>query len=103
MKTKTIISALALTTAFSWQAALAQSSPGYEVPRTEHGQPDLQGFWTNISITTLSRPRGADKLTVTPAEAVEGAEFVLTCVGERRPAPERGAIPHAQQDVAGRN
>ncbi|MEZ6030944.1 MAG: hypothetical protein R3C46_14490 [Hyphomonadaceae bacterium] len=32
--------------------------------------PDLEGFWTNQSVTKLERPAGADKLIVTEAEAV---------------------------------
>jgi hypothetical protein len=43
---------------------------GYVPPRTEHGVPDLQGTWSNASITRLTRPRGVDKLVVTPEEAV---------------------------------
>ncbi|MBI1340143.1 hypothetical protein GC169_08045 [bacterium] len=34
-------------------------------------RPDLQGFWTNQSVTKLERPEGADKLVVTEAEAIE--------------------------------
>ena len=28
----------------------------YEVPKTWFGDPDLQGTWTNASLTTLERP-----------------------------------------------
>ena len=30
-------------------------APGYEPPRTEYGVPDLQGIWTNRSITRMER------------------------------------------------
>ncbi len=43
------IAALALTCA----PALAQVA--YEPPRTSSGHPDLQGYWTNASLTTLQR------------------------------------------------
>lgn len=32
-------------------------------------RPDLQGIWTNASLTKLSRPAGVEKLIVTPEEA----------------------------------
>lgn len=39
-------------------------------PRTPEGQPDLQGYWTNITITPLQRPANlAGKEFFTPAEA----------------------------------
>ena len=42
-------------TAFSTYS-LAQSSGDYEVPRTEYGQPDLQGVWNFSSNTPMQRP-----------------------------------------------
>lgn len=30
----------------------------YEIPRTEWGQPDLQGSWTNATLTPLERVDG---------------------------------------------
>jgi len=53
--------------------ALAQ---GYKAPRTSLGQPDLQGVWSNATITPLTRPaKYGDRLVLTPAEAaaIEGA------------------------------
>src|SRR5262245_16214169 len=35
-------------------SAFAQQS--YKSPRTEQGYPDLQGIWTNATITPLQRP-----------------------------------------------
>jgi hypothetical protein len=47
---------------------LAQNSNG--VPRTPDGHPDLQGTWTNATITPLERPAAlAGKATLTDAEA----------------------------------
>ncbi len=31
---------------------------GYKVPRTPDGHPDLQGYWTNATLTPLERPKG---------------------------------------------
>ncbi len=41
-------------------AAGAQTQPppdggSYKAPRTAFGDPDLQGLWTNASVTTLER------------------------------------------------
>jgi hypothetical protein len=44
---------------------------GWTVPRTPDGHPDLQGIWTNATITPLERPAAlAGKPTLTDAEAV---------------------------------
>jgi hypothetical protein len=49
---------------------LAQNAPG--IPRTPDGRPDLQGFWTNGTITPLLRPpEFGDKEFLTPQEAAE--------------------------------
>jgi hypothetical protein len=54
--------------------AFAQTSAapgGWKLPRTEHGQPDLQGFWTNAAITPLQRdPKFGDRLVLTREEAL---------------------------------
>jgi hypothetical protein len=48
--------------------ALAQQS--YKAPRTEYGYPDLQGVWTNATITPLMRPeKYGDQRAHTTAEA----------------------------------
>ncbi|HEY6509592.1 MAG TPA: hypothetical protein VIY56_16335, partial [Vicinamibacterales bacterium] len=46
------------------------STPGtYTAPRNAFGQPDLEGVWTNDSITPLQRPAAwANKTTLTDAE-----------------------------------
>jgi hypothetical protein len=46
-------------------AALAACAAQAQTP------PDLEGFWTNQSVTKLERPNGVDKLAVTEAEAIE--------------------------------
>lgn len=46
------LAAMALSVPVSGQVA----GRGYSVPRTPDGQPDLQGFWTNDTVTPLERP-----------------------------------------------
>src|SRR5207247_2281538 len=46
----------------------AQPAPSWKAPRTSDGQPDLQGLWTNLSLTPLERPAsqsGKDVLSAT--------------------------------------
>lgn len=43
---------------------------GWTVPRTPDGKPDLQGYYTNASLTPLTRPRAlAGQLFYTPEQA----------------------------------
>jgi hypothetical protein len=58
--------ALVLTAALLLATA-AQAGP-YRAPRTSWGAPDLNGGWTNFSLTALERPAGVDKLVLTGAE-----------------------------------
>jgi len=48
--------ALAILTVVAWLAPLRVMGQGWTPPRTPDGQPDLQGFWSNVSITPLERP-----------------------------------------------
>jgi len=41
----------------------------FTVPRTHFGHPDLQGIWTNATLTTLERPDDFDALNLSPEEA----------------------------------
>src|SRR4030095_14914869 len=51
-------------------AALSKTTKPYTAPRTGDGHPDLQGFWTNVTLTPLQRPANlANKEFFTPAEA----------------------------------
>jgi hypothetical protein len=51
-------------------APLAHSqAPGYEPPRTEFGVPDLQGIWTNRSITRLQRSPAVKELVISDERA----------------------------------
>lgn len=42
---------------------------GYRAPRTASGAPDLQGIWTNLSLTRLERPADIKDLVLSDAEA----------------------------------
>ena len=65
--------ALVMVTAFVGAnvAAQSKSTPsGWTPPRTPDGQPDLQGIWTNPTITSFERPASlGDKAFLTDGEA----------------------------------
>lgn len=79
--------------------ALAQQT-SYQTPRTVDGAPDLQGMWTNNTITPLSRPSEfADKLILSREEAMELERSVADYSATRdlpsdpeREAPSKGRI-----------
>jgi hypothetical protein len=58
--------ALALTGCMN---AVAAADAGWSAPRNAFGQPDLQGVWTNSTLTTLERPGTFDSLTISAEEA----------------------------------
>ena len=67
-----VITALLVSSAFS---SIAFAAEAYIVPRTEWGQPDLQGVWTFSSNTPMERPsRYGDRQFLTPEEVRAIAE-----------------------------
>lgn len=62
-------------------SAAAQS--GWQVPRTPDGRPDLQGVWSNNSVTPMTRPtQWKDKESLTEAEVAELQALVAKYVDE---------------------
>ncbi len=82
----------------------------YRAPRTYVGQPDLQGAWTNESVTRLERPIAmGDRLILTPeetAEADKGSKFrpAMRVDGQPRTSfitnPANGRVPPMKPGVA---
>ena len=63
--------AITLVVCLGSSSSLAQSSDihdAYEVPRTEHGDPDFQGVWSTRFSTPLERPGGLP-LVLSPDQA----------------------------------
>lgn len=90
---------LALVSLCSFTTAHAQTN-SYTVPRTVDGKPDLQGMWTNNTITPLERPEQfADKpfLSQEELEALEREVEEQSVRADlpsdpNRPPPTKGQI-----------
>ncbi len=77
-------------------AAQTREKPG-GVPRTPDGKPDLQGTWSNATITPVERPSTASGPTLTAEEAARFEKGVTDRVARlsqpsdpNRPAPPKG-------------
>jgi hypothetical protein len=72
--------------------AAAQTSSGWAVPRTPDGKPDLQGNWSNATMTLIERPDGLGKV-MTPEQvaAWEGDRQAFLEEGYEDSDPNRGA------------
>jgi hypothetical protein len=76
-------------------ATHAQARSGqWVVPRTTDGHPDLQGNWSNATITPIQRPQGQD-LVLTPQQVaeVEGTRVERIEEGAAPSDPDRPAPP----------
>lgn len=85
----------------SFSVALAQGN--YQVPRTAGDVPDLQGVWTNNTITSLTRPeRFGEQLVLSAAEARQIEQDAADYTSERDlPSdPDRSAPVKTQIDLA---
>jgi hypothetical protein len=92
MKPWPLIATLALVLMPAIPASAQAPRPvanGYKPPRTVDGRPDLQGAWTNASLTRLERDGKFKALTLTETEAaeVEGRNRALVELGARRTDP----------------
>jgi hypothetical protein len=70
--------------------AVAGAGTAWTVPRTPHGHPDLQGIWTNATLTPLERPRTMrDRrfLSEEEAAAIEAQAAERSATADERRAP----------------
>ena len=82
----------------------AAMAADYHAPKNAFGQPDLQGVWTNASLTSLERPPMFKTLTITEAQAkaFEQARARMRANGDKPTDPKEGAPPVAN-DPGGYN
>ncbi len=59
----------ALAMALALPAHAQTHAPGYAPPKTPWGAPDIQGVWSNASVTDLQREPGFSSLVLTSEEA----------------------------------
>ena len=97
--------------AFATLAFLAVAATGatagpwddYQPPRMPDGTPDMQGIWTNASVTALERPPHLNTLVVSAAQARAWETQALA--GSRSDAlptdPEAPALPVGSSDGVG--
>jgi hypothetical protein len=85
-------------------AAGPAAAEGYQAPRTSWGDPDLEGLWTNASITTLERQPGMKSLVLTPEEAARfEKQMAAFREADNRPTDPSVGAPVAGQDPGGYN
>lgn len=63
------------------------SESEWEVPRTEHGYPDLQGEWSNVNATPIQRPLELDSKRAYTKEEALALENKLREVDEQNYSP----------------
>jgi len=90
--------------AFSVCLGSVQAQATYAPPRTPDGRPDLQGVWTNASLTPLERPRSVKGPVISEEQALraEGQRARMMAAQNSATNPAEGA-PRAGQDVGGYN
>ncbi len=101
---RTIASIAVFAATIALATASAAPGAGYKAPRTSFGDPDLQGLWTNASITTLERPQGVKNLVLSPqeAKAVEARYKAMLSDNDKPTDPNKGA-PAPSDDPGGYN
>jgi hypothetical protein len=78
----------------------AEPASKWQVPRTADGHPDLQGMWTNATITPLERPKEfGDRLVISDAEAkrleAENQKFSEEADAPTDPKTRTQDLPHS--------
>ena len=90
--------ALSSSTAALLSPAAAQTRASdadvWEVPRTPHGHPDLQGNWTNATLTPFQRPAGwGPVLTREELAEIEDGQAEIVAQGAEPSDPNRPPPP----------
>jgi hypothetical protein len=99
----TALSLLALAAAFTAAPALAQPAakpaPVYHAPKNAFGQPDLEGVWTNATLTTLERDaKWGTQLAMPPGDAAtvekSNAKFIKEANAPTDPKIKTTDLPY---------
>lgn len=80
---------------------------GWQAPKTHFGHPDLQGIWTNATVTMLERPKQfGNQLVLTPEmgrQLEENNPFARMKELDARPTDPDAPAPQAGAGVGGYN
>lgn len=97
-------SAAALAMALMLAPAAFAQSADYQPPRAADGKPDLQGFWSNVSLTSLERSGQFKSLVIPPEDAARiEQQRAAANVRAGLPTDPNSGAPKAGQDVGGYN
>jgi len=99
MQTRFLLPALV---AILWAQA-ATAAPPYKAPRNALGQPDLQGLWTNATITPLQRDaKYGDRLTISSEDArkIEADNAAFTAE-QNKPTDPKLTVEDLPKDCGG--
>jgi hypothetical protein len=85
-------------------ACMTAAADTYKAPRTSDGQPDLQGFWTNATLTPVERPASlGNKLVLSEAEAKTMENQMARRMQEASAPSDPNEVQRAGQAVGGYN
>ena len=102
-----VFCATAAPSVVSTAAAQARASDAeWEVPRTPDGHPDLQGNWTNLTLTPFERPEDQESPVLTREEVQERQGYAADLYVRRlqpsdpdRPAPPPGEVSRCRPSL----
>jgi hypothetical protein len=100
----TAVLATLLATAAPAACAQANTAPGFKAARTPDGKPDLQGVWTNASVTSLQRSAAYTELVIPDEQAtrVQQQQYALNQRAQR-PTDQSTGAPTDRNTSAGYN
>jgi hypothetical protein len=71
---RVMLCGIAMTLSLSSQAIESKPAKSYKAPRTIAGQPDLQGTWTNATLTPVERPTNLGTQKTMPEKDAQARE-----------------------------
>jgi hypothetical protein len=91
VRTRSVVLGLGLAIA---AAGVVPAEAQYKAPRTEHGHPDLQGNWTNGTLTPMDRPNGVGPtMSAEDARRLERGQQIQRELANQPSDPDRPAPP----------
>ena len=96
-----VLCATAVPGVVSAAAAQARSSAQWQVPRTPDGHPDLQGSWTNSTMTPFQRRADQESSVYTPEQVAEIEQgYVDRFVRGAQPSDPDRPPPERQRTIS---